>query len=160
MISLPELLEISLSGWELALLGALLVFIALCIQTFASWWRLRHVPGPFWSSISILPLSRLAGTGRISFVLDEVQRKYGMYFSFLFISCPFLSFLWKALAIIARKMEETRRFDAVIDLSKAPSSASAPTSSCSATQRHTAASRARAPASQRGLGTSRRGRTG
>lgn len=87
-----QLLEVFPSGRELALLAALFVSIALCVQTLASWWRLRHVPGPFWHSISILPLSRLAGTGRISFVLDEVQRKYGMYFPFPFFFCVHFCF--------------------------------------------------------------------
>ncbi|KAK3346524.1 cytochrome P450 [Lasiosphaeria hispida] len=64
---------------SLALIGATTAVSALAIWEFRSWWRLRHVPGPFWNSLTVFPLSKLAGTGKISFVLNDMQKKYGTH---------------------------------------------------------------------------------
>jgi len=47
---------------------------------FRSWRRLRHVPGSFWHSTTIYPLAKLASGGKIGFVLNDIQRKYGEWF--------------------------------------------------------------------------------
>ncbi|KAK4184792.1 cytochrome P450 [Podospora australis] len=52
-------------------------FVTFILWELKSWYRLKHIPGPFWNSITVLPLARLAGTGRISFELTEKQKKYG-----------------------------------------------------------------------------------
>lgn len=58
--------------------GVACVFIFLATWEFRSWYRLRHVPGPFWHSLSIYPMNKLARSGRMSFILKEYGDKYGM----------------------------------------------------------------------------------
>ncbi|KAK5657248.1 hypothetical protein OQA88_3307 [Cercophora sp. LCS_1] len=74
------LLETSLDAinvTRLAITISSIFILTLIIREFQSWYRLRHVPGPFWNSLTNLPLARLAGKGRISFELDEIQTEYG-----------------------------------------------------------------------------------
>ena len=40
-------------------------------------YRLRHVPGPLLNSLTVLPLFKLASSGKISFVLNDIQKAYG-----------------------------------------------------------------------------------
>ena len=62
----------------LALTSAVCLGFVLLGWGLRSWLRLRHVPGPFRHSVSSLPLVKLARSGRMSYVLDEMQSKYGM----------------------------------------------------------------------------------
>lgn len=61
-----------------ALVGVACIISVLAIWEFRSWYRLRHVPGPFWHSLSIYPMNKVAGSGRMSFILKEYGDKYGM----------------------------------------------------------------------------------
>lgn len=61
-----------------ALTGTAFIISVLLIWEFRSWYRLRHVPGPFWHSLSIYPMNKVAGSGRMSFILKEYGDKYGM----------------------------------------------------------------------------------
>ncbi len=56
---------------------AVLVTALAAIWRFRSWQRLRHVPGPFWHSLSIFPLCKLVMSGRVSYSLHSIQKKYG-----------------------------------------------------------------------------------
>lgn len=61
----------------LVLVSVIFLMGVIIAKEFRSWQRLRHIPGPFLNSITVLPLSKLASTGRISHGLKEIQRKYG-----------------------------------------------------------------------------------
>lgn len=59
-------------------LAALSLLLAVVIANeFRSWWKLHHIPGPFINSLSNLPMTKLASTGRLSHGLKEMQKKYG-----------------------------------------------------------------------------------
>ncbi|KAM7207210.1 Cytochrome P450 [Naviculisporaceae sp. PSN 640] len=62
---------------SLALVVASLLFAVVVANEFRSWWKLRHIPGPFINSISNLPLTKLASTGRLSHGLKDMQKRYG-----------------------------------------------------------------------------------
>ena len=47
------------------------------IQQFRSWYRLRHVPGPFWASITSFWMLRKALTGKLHEHLRDAAEKYG-----------------------------------------------------------------------------------
>jgi hypothetical protein len=49
----------------------------LAIKWFHSWYRLRHIPGPFLASLSIVWLLRRTVAGRLDLDLQEVSREYG-----------------------------------------------------------------------------------
>lgn len=57
-------------------LAALL--FALYVYAFRSWYRLRHVPGPFLASISGAWMVKKALSGRFHEHLKDVSEKYGM----------------------------------------------------------------------------------
>jgi len=61
----------------LVLAGVTVLVAIIIAREIQSWRRLRHIPGPFLNSITALPLSKLASTGRISHGLKDIQRKYG-----------------------------------------------------------------------------------
>ncbi|KAI0126728.1 cytochrome P450 [Xylariales sp. AK1849] len=54
-----------------------IAFIALFVYEFRSWYRLRHIPGPFLASISIAWMVRRALSGRFHEHLKDVSEKYG-----------------------------------------------------------------------------------
>ena len=58
--------------------GVVCIVSLLAVWEYRSWCRLRHVPGPFWHSLSIYPMNKLAGSGRMSFILKDYGDKYGM----------------------------------------------------------------------------------
>lgn len=75
--SLGQMSQLSNVGvWPLflALTSALLLYLA--ITTFTSWYRLRHIPGPFLASISYLWLARVAAGGRQFWVYRDLPRRY------------------------------------------------------------------------------------
>lgn len=66
-----------------ALLGlASLVFWVL-IARVRSYARLSHIPGPFWAGWTDLWLILAQSSGRISFILADVNNTYGMSSSLL-----------------------------------------------------------------------------
>lgn len=56
------------------LLALVVVFI---LQQFRSWYRLRHIPGPFWASVSSFWMVRKALTGKLHEHLRDISEKYG-----------------------------------------------------------------------------------
>ena len=55
---------------------------AALASAFAAWeawsyWRLSHVPGPKSMALSIYPMNKLALSGKMSFELQKLQKKYG-----------------------------------------------------------------------------------
>lgn len=54
-----------------------LVPVALLVRFYAKWRQLRHVPGPFWWSITPLPNLMVNLKGVSHEVQDELVRKYG-----------------------------------------------------------------------------------
>jgi len=70
----------------LVILGTLgVVYLA---HRFYIWYRLSHVPGPFWASISKFWMVREALKGRQPFSFHEVSKRYGMFLFSLSLS-PF-----------------------------------------------------------------------
>jgi hypothetical protein len=64
------------SMWMLAL-GGLVVFHLLSV--LRSYWRLRHIPGPWLAAVSELWYIRAATSGELHLRLAEVCSKYGTY---------------------------------------------------------------------------------
>lgn len=64
-----------------------LALVALGIYEFRSWYRLRHIPGPFLASISGAWMVKKALSGRFHEHLKEVSEKYGMSFLRFCILC-------------------------------------------------------------------------
>ncbi|KAI2640812.1 BcABA1, cytochrome P450 monooxygenase [Hypomontagnella submonticulosa] len=63
------------SGFWL-LIGAVAVASYL-VSALATWYRLRHIPGPFLASFSYLWLARVAKGGRQFWVYRDMYKKYG-----------------------------------------------------------------------------------
>ncbi|KAH7316774.1 cytochrome P450 [Stachybotrys elegans] len=61
----------------LALSGAVGAAVLLLLREIRSWWRLRHVPGPFWHAFSMYPMIKLTQTGRLSAILKDYGEEYG-----------------------------------------------------------------------------------
>ncbi len=54
------------------LAGAVFLLATLLLWEIWSWNRLRHVPGPFFHSVSVLPMVRMAATGKLCFLQRRV----------------------------------------------------------------------------------------
>lgn len=46
-------------------------------STVISWYRLRHIPGPWFASISNIWMIRAATSARLSAIFGEIGKKYG-----------------------------------------------------------------------------------
>lgn len=53
------------------------VFLWFVGSTVNSWYKLRHIPGPWLASISDLWIIRAATSARLSEVFEEVGKSYG-----------------------------------------------------------------------------------
>ncbi|OTA97460.1 hypothetical protein M434DRAFT_391921 [Hypoxylon sp. CO27-5] len=71
-------LDWSSSGFWL-LLGVVAV-ISYAVSAFATWYRLREVPGPFLASFSYLWLARVAKSGNQFWIYRDMYKKYGPLF--------------------------------------------------------------------------------
>jgi cytochrome P450 len=68
-------------SWTQAACGAIGAAVVWNIISFAvSWYKLRHVPGPFIASFSNLWATWAAYTGRVPIIMDSEQKKYGNIF--------------------------------------------------------------------------------
>ncbi|KAI1318073.1 cytochrome P450 [Xylariaceae sp. FL0255] len=67
----------SLESGPAVLAAGAVVLAYYLISTVVSWYKLRHIRGPFLASITNLWLSRLVWTGQICDTLGEEQKKYG-----------------------------------------------------------------------------------
>lgn len=67
------------SGEVWIVAGAVAVAYYL-ISAFATWYRLRDVPGPFLASFSYLWLANVAKSGKQFWVYRDMYKKYGPLF--------------------------------------------------------------------------------
>ncbi|KAK1757894.1 cytochrome P450 [Echria macrotheca] len=65
----------SAGGVVLLLTAGLIIWYAT--TALLSWWRLRHVPGPFLASFSYLWLARVQRSGRMGPIYRDLPAKYG-----------------------------------------------------------------------------------
>ncbi|TDZ27753.1 Cytochrome P450 monooxygenase lolP1 [Colletotrichum spinosum] len=71
--ALPHLFTSS-SG---VMLTVVLILVLLSAWYWASWYRLRRVPGPFWNAVSIVPMNAMTTGGKLSFRLKGLGDEYG-----------------------------------------------------------------------------------
>ncbi|OBR06441.1 Cytochrome P450 [Colletotrichum higginsianum IMI 349063] len=57
--------------------GAALAILLMLAWYLRSWYRLRHIPGPFLNSISIAPMNCMSLGGKLSFRLKDLGDRYG-----------------------------------------------------------------------------------
>jgi hypothetical protein len=62
------------SSWKLALAALITLYL---LSVFRSYWRLRHIPGPWLGAVSELWYIRAATSGELHLKLAEVCSKYG-----------------------------------------------------------------------------------
>lgn len=72
----------------LLVLAAGLVLAALVAREFYSWYRLSHVPGPFWNSVTGWALVRMALKGNIHESYMALDAEYGASSRLTFRSGP------------------------------------------------------------------------
>lgn len=57
----------------------ILLFTAAILHRIYIWYRLSHVPGPKWASVSKLWLLRTLARGRVGMDYADVCEKYGEF---------------------------------------------------------------------------------
>ncbi|KUI63769.1 Pisatin demethylase [Cytospora mali] len=57
--------------------GGIAIFLWYAVSTATSWYRLRHIPGPFLASISDLWMIRASTSTRLSEIFEQLGREYG-----------------------------------------------------------------------------------
>ncbi|KAH8895772.1 cytochrome P450 [Thozetella sp. PMI_491] len=62
----------------IATVVAICILIRLVLGRLWSWYRLKHIPGPFLNSISIIPMLRMIASGRMSSLQRALGDKYGL----------------------------------------------------------------------------------
>ncbi|KAI0593101.1 pisatin demethylase [Biscogniauxia sp. FL1348] len=76
MPTMPSVVhEIGLGGS--VLLGALALVVYYVVSSVVTWYRLRHIPGPFLAKFSYLWLGWASRTGRMAYIYAELSPKYG-----------------------------------------------------------------------------------
>ena len=60
-----------------AIWGGAAVLIVLLVRAIWSWYRLRHIPGPFVNSITSLWMLKKTVSGTLHYNLVELSDKYG-----------------------------------------------------------------------------------
>jgi hypothetical protein len=75
LLSLPLLG--SLSIWQAAALCFGVTTFAMLIHGFWSWYRMRHIPGPFLASVSVYWMLKKAFGGNYHVDLHNLALKYG-----------------------------------------------------------------------------------
>jgi hypothetical protein len=55
----------------------LFVVLGVSLQLLRTWWRLRHIPGPFLASITNFQRMSWISTKRAHSILQEIHEKYG-----------------------------------------------------------------------------------
>ncbi|OTA53098.1 putative benzoate 4-monooxygenase cytochrome P450 [Hypoxylon sp. EC38] len=58
-------------------IACLILSIAVSLQLWRTWWRLRHIPGPFPASITNFQRVSWVKTKRAHLILQDVHEKYG-----------------------------------------------------------------------------------
>ena len=70
-------LDLNLAYEKLWVIVPTVLVVYFLVTTFTSWYRLRHIPGPFLGSISYLWLARTAKSGRQFWIYRDMYQKYG-----------------------------------------------------------------------------------
>lgn len=70
-------IEVLPSGHGVIVLLSSLVIGLVIVQLCRTWWRLKHIPGPFPASITNFARVRWVGTKRAHLILQETHDKYG-----------------------------------------------------------------------------------
>ncbi|KAI5861641.1 BcABA1, cytochrome P450 monooxygenase [Durotheca rogersii] len=71
---------LNFSDWSPGGLGLVALVVWACyffISSFASWYRLRHIPGPPLAAFSYLWIARVAKSGKQFWVYRDMYKKYG-----------------------------------------------------------------------------------
>lgn len=66
-----------LAGFSPSLLAAGAVALLVLLQLGRTWWRLRHIPGPFFAKFTNLQRVYWVKTKRAHLILQEAHEKYG-----------------------------------------------------------------------------------
>jgi hypothetical protein len=78
MSAFEEYLNQPVGNWVGVILASIVgVYL---VQTFRSWYRLRHFKGPFIAALSRIWLVRTISGGRMHLDFQEVNQKYGMFY--------------------------------------------------------------------------------
>ncbi|KAK5656928.1 hypothetical protein OQA88_3450 [Cercophora sp. LCS_1] len=77
MALLQDILTLTALDAKSAAIGiAVFLIFVFAIREFHSWYRLSHIPGPFWHSVSSIPISRVFASTRASFWMSDAIQKY------------------------------------------------------------------------------------
>ena len=68
----------ALSPIALALASGLIALLTVFAYHFWIWYRLSHIPGSFWMSVSRIPMIRISLSGKYIDGLMEMNKKYGI----------------------------------------------------------------------------------
>ncbi|KAI0892191.1 putative benzoate 4-monooxygenase cytochrome P450 [Annulohypoxylon nitens] len=71
---LPTISDLAVCYLASLLLG---VCAILALQAFRTWWRLRHIPGPFFAKFTNLQRFLWVKTGRAHLIHEDLHRRYG-----------------------------------------------------------------------------------
>ncbi|KAH8880933.1 cytochrome P450 [Thozetella sp. PMI_491] len=69
--------NIDTSPVGLGVLATTGLFTWYLIWTFHSWWRLRHIPGPWFAGFSYIWIARMAGSGKQAYQYRDFGARYG-----------------------------------------------------------------------------------
>ena len=64
---------------QIATAVAILLLLATSTSYFLTWYKLRHVPGPFLNSFMTLVQLKKQWDGQFHLYLEELHHKYGEY---------------------------------------------------------------------------------
>lgn len=67
----------SLSKTSVSLLLLCVVLLLVSLQQLGTWWRLRHIPGPFLGSLTNIQRVWWVRTKRAHLIHQEIHEKYG-----------------------------------------------------------------------------------
>ena len=78
-----SLLHEKVSSRPNALLAAFaILLLASCLQLLRTYWRLRHIPGPFWAKITNFQRVYWVKTKKAHLIHQEMHEKYGEFVRF------------------------------------------------------------------------------
>ena len=63
-------------GTGVSLVASVAILLTV-LQLWRTWWRLRHIPGPFPASITNFQRARWVTTKRAHLILQEMHERYG-----------------------------------------------------------------------------------
>ncbi|KAK6079051.1 cytochrome p450 [Seiridium cupressi] len=72
-----QLFDTGRPGLTLVVIVSACVLALIVFHVFPLWWRLRHVPGPFWASLSDIPRMLWVTTKEAHIIHQKLHEKYG-----------------------------------------------------------------------------------